>query len=134
MVVSQALPSAVLRMYCAVARWSARTRMASTVPAGSSEGLVMTLPVVRRSCNCAILPRLSWRWASDARWRPIWVTRPIMTSPSDPAGAVDQGIEHLVNGGQHPSRRLVGALVHHQVHAFLVQVHRCLGQQLGQIG
>src|SRR5690554_7816487 len=131
MVVSQALPSAVLRMYCAVARWSARTFIASTVPAGSSEGLVMTLPVVRRSCSWPMRLRLSCRWASDARCSPIWVTRPILTSPSDPAGAVDQGIEHLIDGGHHPSGGLVGALVHDEVHPFLVEVHGRLGQQLG---
>src|SRR5690606_14205758 len=51
--------------------------------------------------------------------------------PADDAGAVDEGVEELVDGGQHAGRALVGVLVGQEVDGLLVQRDGGDGQQLG---
>ena len=74
-VLSHATPSAALRACCSAARLAERMLIAWAVPAGSSDGRVMTLPPDIRPCRSAIFERLSWTLARVDRWTVCCVTR-----------------------------------------------------------
>src|SRR5919202_4561132 len=68
---------------------------------------------------------LRWRLASTRVWMLPSVTLPDVMRylPSDQAGAVDELVEHGVDGGQHARCRLIPALVRQQVRHLLVEIH-----------
>ena len=74
-VLSQPTPSSALRENCSAARTCERSDIAVAVPAGSSDGLVMSLPLDIRACRSDIFARLSWTLASVVRCTVCCVTR-----------------------------------------------------------
>ena len=114
-------PSSALREYCASAARSARSRMASLVPVGESEGRLMIRPVDSFSWLVERRPRPNCSEDRDRSTISRWVIRAAAHQRDQP-GPVDQGVEHRVHGGQHPGGALVAALGREQVDHLLVDV------------
>ena len=77
---SQLTPSSTLREYWAPAARSARSRMASLVPVGESEGRLMFRPVDSFSWLVESRPRPSWSEARDRSTISRWVIRTALIS------------------------------------------------------
>src|SRR4051794_39365251 len=120
--VIQLCASCTLRSCCLMPARSVRSDIARAVAYGSSDGFVICLPDdIRRRVA-------SWRLAtslmSDSSDRVIMllVMRVLgATLKTDPSGAVDQRVEHLVGGRHRARRRLIGALEADDVRHLLVE-------------
>src|SRR6478672_10339385 len=119
---SRARPSSMLRVYCWVCCFSARTRMALTVSTGESEGRLRRRPEDSCSWVRCRRVRLACSPSSTPRLRVWGVTRNDMSVlPS--AGHVDERVERRVDRGDELRCGRIGVLVVHEVGHLLVQAH-----------
>src|SRR3712207_3528110 len=117
---SQLCPSVVFLANCWTALWSCRICSALLAPVGESDGTLISFPEGNCCCSFATGDRLVFRPRSA-----VWVTaRCVMRirSPPHEAGAVDQRVQCLVDGGHHAGGRAVGVLEGQHVGHLLVEV------------
>src|SRR5687767_11941977 len=111
-----------------MARWSAtarasaaRARSARADADGSSDSLLMRLPLV--SCCCA---RLSSLWRCCSVLTPVSNTLAVemraIIEPQESIRDVEQGVEQRLCHLQHLGRGLVALLIQHQLGRFLIEV------------
>src|SRR5690606_23797929 len=101
-VVTQAMPSSMLRAYCDVRRCCACTSRAAAAAAGSSDGARKARCEVACSCSLASSDRLVCRWRMAVDAMLDGVVRGIIVrflSSSDEAGAVDEHVQRLIDRG-----------------------------------
>src|SRR5690242_19967230 len=102
----------MLFRYWVSIRCCERNCIEETAAYGSSLGRVTSLPLESCSCSWELRPRFVCSPRSALSDNIRFVTRlPIMTS-SLHRSTVDQGVQHLVHGRDHPCGCLVSALVH----------------------
>src|SRR3712207_3795566 len=117
---SQLCPSEMFLANCSTALWSCRICSALLVPVGESDGELISFPEVSCCCSFATDERLLFRPRSAVCVTARWVIR--IRSPPHDAGAVDQGVQRLVDGGHHAGGRAVGVLEGQHVGHLLVEV------------
>src|SRR4051794_37829248 len=88
----------------------------------------MRLPLDSWACRSCTRPSAICSPRSVLPLIDPWVTLMLTAfSPAHGSGAVDEGVEHLVDGRDEARGRLVGALVLEQVRHLLVDVHPGVG-------
>src|SRR4051794_38232034 len=117
---SQLCPSEMFFSNCWTALWSWRICSALLVPVGESVGALISFPEVSCCCSLATDDRLLFRPRRAVWVTARWVIR--IRSPPHEAGAVDQGVQRLVDGGHHAGGRAVGVLEGHHGGHLLVEV------------
>src|SRR3954453_11539231 len=130
---SQPRASLALVANCSMRRWVARPFSAVATSAGPSDGLVRRFPEAIWFCWRVSAEKARARSAVMRALEAPVAMRVLMAAPPHDGragsssahrpGAVDQGVEHLVDGGDDPGGGGVRLLGGHQVHHLLVQVH-----------
>src|SRR3712207_2348539 len=117
---SQLWPSVMLRECWRAAFWSWRTSIALLVPVGESDAVLICLPDVSCCCSFVTAERFVLSPSSAVCATARWVMR--IRSPPHDAGAVDEGVQRLVDRGHHAGGGAVGVLEGQHVGHLLVEV------------